>query len=126
MLTNFFKEMTPGSYGVYAILLAYLINLWNQRREDRKLSAADRQANREGFQRLVEDLQHRVSDLQEESRLQGEDGRKLRVEYDTYRKLCQAETDQLRAMSVANQDEIQGLKRKLTDANIEISKLKSA
>lgn len=110
-------EITFGGVGVWTAVLM-MFGWWlHDRREQRKLSLADRQANREGFQKQVQMLM-------DENRLLADDLHKLRDEHDGYRKICQRETDQLRNMVVANENEVQGLKRKLADATREIERLK--
>lgn len=111
-------EITFGGAGVWTGVLMMLGWWLHDRREQRKLSLADRQANREGFQKQVEMLAHENRDM-------GEDLRKLRQEYDAYRKICQTETDQLRTMVISNEGELEGLKRKLAEASKEIAKLKA-
>lgn len=84
---------------------AYILREW---RETRKLSFDDRMARREGYSR-------QVSDLTDENRALRTDQRLLREEYDHYRRLCQAETDQLRTDMQAQANRISGMMRKITD-----------
>jgi uncharacterized protein YdcH (DUF465 family) len=108
---------TPGGVGVW--FLAMLVVGWmlKEWREYRKLSIEDRNARREGYAQQVEVLLR-------ENREQREDMRKLREEYDHHRKICQAETDQLRDMIVNLEGEVQGLKRRIATDAVEIMRLK--
>lgn len=108
---------TPGGVGIWFVVM--LIGGWmlKEWREYRKLSIEDRNARREGYARQVEILLA-------ENRALMEDQRKLREEYDHHRKICQAETDQLRDMIVNLEGEVQGLKRRVATDAIEIMRLK--
>jgi hypothetical protein len=116
-IPRLFSEFTPGAAGIWtgvAMFAAYWMREW---RETRKLSAEDRQARREGYA-------HQVETLMKENRELRADLSKSVNEFRDYRVLCHAETDQLREMIVANEDEIIGLKRKLSEQSLEIARLK--
>lgn len=107
----FLKEWAPQAYGIWTLVLiagVYFIREW---RETRKLSSEDRQARREGFTWQVENLQRENRDLQT-------DLASLRREYDGYRQICHAETDQLRQQILALESEIAGFKRQRDTAAI--------
>lgn len=110
---------TPGGVGIWFVVM--LIGGWmlKEWREYRKLSIEDRNARREGYAQQVEVLM-------KENREQREDMRKLREEYDHHRKICQAETDQLREMIVNLEGEVQGLKRRVATDALEILRLKGS
>lgn len=110
---------TPGGVGIWFVVM--LIGGWmlKEWREYRKLSIEDRNARREGYAQQVEALM-------KENREQREDMRKLREEYDHHRKICQAETDQLREMIVNLEGEVQGLKRRVATDALEILRLKGS
>lgn len=110
---------TPGGVGIWFV--AMLIGGWmlKEWREYRKLSIEDRNARRDGYARQVEILLG-------ENRALMEDQRKLREEYDHHRKICQAETDQLREMIVNLEGEVQGLKRRVATDALEILRLKGS
>lgn len=97
---------TPGSYGIFGIALMIAAWMAKEWRETRRLSLDDRNARREGYAKQVENLQDENRDLRE-------DQRKLRDEYENYRKLCHNETDSLRALIVELQGDIAGYKRRL-------------
>ena len=80
-------------------------------RETRKLSDADKLARREGYAKQVELLTV-------ENRGLMDDQRKLREEYDQYRRICHAETDQLRDQVVSLENKIAGIMRKLADVAV--------
>lgn len=103
-LSGLFQNWTAGATGVWTGVLMLAAYILNQMRLDRKLSADDRIARREGYEKQVQMLTA-------ENRLLGEDQRSLREEYDNYRRLCKLETDQLRAMVMALEREVEGLKR---------------
>lgn len=95
----------PQAYGIWTGVLMFAAYIFKGWLETRKLSAADKQANREGFARQVEIL------ISENRNLSG-DLTNLRREYDDYRKLCHDETDQLRQQIVHLEDEAAGMRRK--------------
>lgn len=104
MAPDLFKDWAPQAYGIWTLVLmafAYFAREW---RETRKLSADDRQARREGFTWQVENLQRENRGLQT-------DLASLRREYDDYRAICHAETDQLRGQVVLLETEVAGMKR---------------
>jgi len=116
-LGKILTEFTPGAYGIWTgvlMLAAWFLKEW---RETRKLSADDRLARREGYARQVEMLM-------EENRKLGTDLREVRKEYDEHRKQCYEETDQLRAMIINLQNDVEGYKRKADTLSIELAALK--
>ena len=105
-LVGFLQGMTPGGYGIWAgvlMFLAYWVKEW---RENRKLTAADRQARREGFEAQVALLMSENRSLRAEIML-------VRKTHDDYRVLCHQETDQLRGQVIRLEDEVAGYKRRL-------------
>lgn len=110
MTPDIFKDWAPQAYGIWTLVLMALAYFAREYRETRKLSADDRQARREGFTWQVENLQR-------ENRQLNLDLTSLRREYDDYRALCHAETDQLRKQVVGLETEVAGMKRqRATDA----------
>lgn len=116
-LPMFLSKFTPGTYGVWMLVLMAAAHFAREWRLTRKLTSEERQARREGWTAQVEMLQR-------ECRERAEDTRRLRGEYDEYRKLCQVETDQLRDMLQRQEDEISGLKRKHSELSLEMSRMK--
>lgn len=108
---------TPGAIGIWLGVLLIIGWFLKEYRETRKLSSNDKQARREGYAKQVEML------MGENRALLG-DLQALRKEYDDHRQFCNAETKQLREMLVAVENEQSGISRKLTDANLEIARLK--
>lgn len=108
---------TPGGVGIWLLVFMGLGWIGKEWREYRKLSIEDRNARREGYAQQVEALM-------QENRALMSDMRDLRKEYDDHRKICQAETDQLRDMIVSLEGEVQGLKRRATVDAIELVRLK--
>lgn len=105
------RDFTPGAAGIWtlvAMMGLYLIREW---RETRKLSAEDRLARRDGYAKQVENLQA-------ENRKLREDIADIEQRHSDYRRLCHAETDQLRDQVVRLEDRISGLLRKLADVAI--------
>lgn len=102
--SSFLSGMTPGGVGIWTGVLAFLTYWGKQYVEERKLSSADRQARREGFEAQV-------------TLLMGEN-RALRAEitadrkaHADYRMLCHQETDQLRQQIILLEDKVAGYKR---------------
>lgn len=98
--------LTPGGLGIWGILfylVAWSLKEW---RETRKLSSEDRQARREGFQAQAESLMNENRKLREEVH-------NANANLDDYRKICQIETDQLRALVRTYRDQVEGYKRAL-------------
>lgn len=110
------SEFTPGAAGIWAIAAMLIVHFSRHWLATRKLSIEDRVALREGYSA-------QVTHLTSENRALHTDLSKLRKEYDEYRQLCQTETQQLRDMLRHNEDEISGLKRKIDDQAIRITKL---
>lgn len=106
---SIFREWSPQAYGVWTGVMLYGGWLFKGWLETRKLSIQDRQANREGFARQVENLQGENRSLQH-------DLSSLRREYDEYRKLCHHETDQLRGQVIQLESEMVGMRRKFDQA----------
>lgn len=108
---------TPGGVGIWFVVM--LIGGWmlKEWREYRRLSIDDRNARRDGYARQVEILLG-------ENRALMEDQRKLREEYDHHRKICQAETDQLRTMIIDLEGKVEGLNRRVATDAIEILRLR--
>lgn len=111
ILANIVRDFTPGAAGVWTGVIMFAGWLMREWRETRKLSAEDRQARREGYAKQVELLTT-------ENRGLMADQRALREEYDRYRTLCHAETDQLRDQVVALENRISGLLRKVADVAV--------
>jgi hypothetical protein len=106
-----FKDFTPGTYGIWSLVLmglAYALREW---RETRKLSAEDRLARREGYAKQVEGLQKENRELRA-------DLAAVEERHDNYRRLCHAETDQLRDQVVHLENRMSGLLRKLADVAV--------
>lgn len=111
------RDFTPGTYGIWTLVLlgiAYFVREW---RETRKLSAEDRLARREGYAKQVEMLMR-------ENRALMDDQRKLREEYDQYRQLCHAENNELRGMVIRLEGEVEGYKRRVDSQSMELARLK--
>lgn len=115
-LVKILETFTPGAYGIWAGVLMFAAWWLREWRETRKLSLEDRVARREGYAKELEGARTEIRNL-------GGDLRTLRSEYDNYRVLCHAETDQLRKMAMIAETEIEGLKRKLDDYAIRLMKL---
>lgn len=105
-LISILQGFTPGTYGVWTGVLMFAGWWLREWRETRKLSAEDRLARREGYAKQVELLMG-------ENRALHSDLATLRAEYDKYRDLCHRENDQLRAMVVKLEREVQALCRRL-------------
>lgn len=110
------SEFTPGAAGVWTGVLMFAGWMLREWRENRKLSDADKQARRQGYEKQVQLLTG-------ENRELAIDLRKLREEYDGYRKLCQAETEQLHRQNMEQEIEIATLRRRVDVQAIEIAQL---
>lgn len=106
------SQWQPQAYGIWTGVLMLAAWMLNQYRLTRKLSIEDRQANREGFARQVEILQSENRALRTELRDMRVTLQERDREHDEYRKLCHAETDQLRNQITSLSDEITGANRK--------------
>lgn len=115
-IATILKEFTPGAAGVWTGVLMFAAYFLKEWRETRKLSAEDRLARRDGYQKQVELLLT-------ENRALLADQAALRKEYDDHRKLCYTETEQLRKMLIDLQGELEGLKRRVATDAIEIHRL---
>ncbi len=98
------REVTPGAYGIWTLVLMGAGWFFREWRETRKLSADDRLARREGYAAQVQMLMA-------ENRLLLKDLHDMREEYDNHRKLCHLETEQLRGMIIELEREVEALKR---------------
>lgn len=110
-VAQFFKDFTPGAYTLlYLAVLAtaYFVREW---RETRKLSSEDRLARRDGYAK-------QVASLQAENRGLRADVADIEKRHDEYRRLCHAETDQLRDQVVMLENRMSGLLRKLADVAV--------
>jgi predicted nucleic acid-binding Zn-ribbon protein len=110
-----FAAWPPQAYGIYGLLFLVAAWMFKSWLETRKLSTEDRMARREGYARQVETLQRENRDL-------GGDLRDLRHEYDDYRKMCRAETDELRHQIVELQNEVTGLSRRLDSQAVALAR----
>lgn len=110
-LAKFAAQFTPGAAGVWVLVAMGIGWFTREYRETRKLSDADKLARREGYAK-------QVTLLTAENRALMADQSALRAEYDQYRKLCHAETDQLRDQVVSLENKIAGLMRKLADVAV--------
>lgn len=104
-LAKIAAEFTPGAVGVWVGVIMFAGWILREWRETKKLSAEDRLARREGYEKQVQLLTA-------ENRELAEDQRQLREEYDRYRKLCQEETDALRKHVVKLEFDLAGLRRR--------------
>lgn len=107
-------DFTPGAAGVWTGVLMFAGWMLREWREDRKLSAGDKLARREGYEKQVQMLSA-------ENREVGKDLRELRAEYDRYRALCQSETDGLRLQIIELQRRLAGLDRKTATQAIDLA-----
>lgn len=110
-LVQTLKSLTPEAWAAWTVAVIIGGYVINQMRLDRKLSADDRLARRDGYATQVSKLTDQVKMLMEENRALLADQAALRREYDDHRKICQMETDQLRRMVVDLESEVAALKR---------------
>lgn len=108
-LLAIFREFTPGTYGIWTGVLMFAAWLLREWRETRKLSADDRLARREGYAKQVESLSVENRNLRREIQ-------EVRQAHDDYRRLCHAETDQLRQQIIEMQNYVAGLERQIAAA----------
>lgn len=106
---------TPSAVGIWILIFMFCVYALREYRETRKLSSADRQARREGYETQVQLLTG-------ENRALASDLSQLRVEYDQYRRDCHAENDALRNMIIRLENEVAGFKRRADTLSIEIAK----
>lgn len=106
-IPSLLNGFTPGALGIWTLVVMGVAFFAREWRETRKLSADDRQARREGYAEQVKSLRSENRALRKELAVD-------REEHTEYRRLCQAETDQLRRQVVALEDEVTGLKRELS------------
>lgn len=99
------KDWAPQAYGIWTLVLIALLYFAREYRETRKLSAADRQARREGFTWQVENLQDENRELRRELTSVNRD-------FDDYRRNCQTETNQLRSEVRELEDKYASLERR--------------
>lgn len=115
LLHTIASEFTPGAAGVWTGVLMFAGWMLREWRENRKLTDADKQARRQGYEA-------QVKLLTEENRALAADLSKLRHEYDAYRTMCQAETDGLRAMIIDLENAVAGLNRKTATQAIDLAR----
>jgi len=115
-LVEILRDFTPGAYGIWTGVLLFAGWLLREWRETRKLSADDRLARREGYEK-------QVTILTAENRALAGDMRDLREEYDQYRGICQQENDQLRSQVIKLEFDIAGLRRKTATIARDIARL---
>lgn len=108
-------EFTPGAAGIWLLVALAFVAFWREWRETRKLSADDRLARREGYAR-------QVADLTAENRAQRQEIADIRSEHEEYRRLCHAETDQLRKHVVDLENLVAGLQRQLASAAVSVAR----
>lgn len=109
-------DFTPGAVGIWALVLMFSIYFLREWRETRKLSLEDRLARRDGYAKQVTGLQVENRELRAEVQ-------RVMEAHDAYRKLCHAETDQLRRQLISMADELQGYKRQLADQMLRLTHL---
>lgn len=109
-------DFTPGAVGIWALVLMFAVYFLREWRETRKLSLEDRLARRDGYAK-------QVSSLQVENRELRSEVQRVMDTHDAYRKLCHAETDQLRKQLINMADELQGYKRQLADQMLRLTHL---
>lgn len=103
-IPSLLSGFTPGAAGIWTLVVMFAAFLVREWRETRKLSASDRLARREGYAAQVAGLQKENRELRTEMQ-------RDRTEHEEYRKLCHAETDQLRRQVIDLTNEVEGLKR---------------
>lgn len=114
-LALFFKSFTPGAWGIWTGVALFMYYMGKQYIEERKLSAADRAARREGYEKQIQMLTAENRAVME---MQG----KLREEYDKYREICHKETDELREQSIRLENTVQGLRRRIDTIGLVIAR----
>lgn len=118
-------QITPGNWGIIVTLVGIAASwFFKQWKETRQLTAEERLAKREGFTKQLELAMAETAAARAENRLLSQDMQNLRAEYNEHRRLCYAETEQLRNMLIAQSDEIEGLKRRIAQDALELSKLR--
>lgn len=115
-VSSFFSELTPGGVGIWTGVLAFLTYWGKQYIEERKLSSADRQARREGFEAQVTLLMNENRSLRREMQQD-------REAHAAYRQLCHQETDALRQHIIKLEDDIAGYKRQLATHAIKVAQI---
>lgn len=123
----FIAQITPGGVGIWtgvAMLAAWMLREW---RENRKLSDADKQARRQGYEKEVAELRTLNRELRADMAKAREEAeareKAAREEHDRYRALCQQETDALRAKMLHLEFENAGMKRRLDTMALEMAAL---
>ncbi len=115
-LSSFIAQITPGGVGIWTgvlMLAGWMLREW---RENRKLSDADKQARRQGYEKEVAELRILNRDLRADMKSRDDD-------HDRYRAMCQQETDALRQQIMHLQFELAGAKRRLDTMAIELAAL---
>lgn len=115
-ISSTLANFTPGATGTWVVVAMLLAHFAREWRETRKLSFEDRLARRDGYARQVETLLNENRGLRAEMHQMNEN-------HEAYRQICHQENDQLRTMLRHNADEIEGLKRKITEQGVELAKL---
>lgn len=105
------EGLTPGGAGVWVIAAMVGLQHAKQWNEDRKLSAEDRIARREGYAK-------QVAELTAENRQQREEMQRIRNDADKARRLCLQENDQLRDGIIVLENKVAGIMRKMADIAI--------
>lgn len=112
--------------GIWTGVLLFIIYLLREWRETRKLSLEDRLARREGYAAQVESLMTENRLLRQEFSNAEKAHRKeiseMRAEHDEFRRLCHAETDQLRDDIRDLENEIAGLRRQIRQQSTSIAR----
>lgn len=111
------KAFTPGAVGVWTGVAMFAIYLLREWRENRKLTAEDRLARRDGYAKQIEMLMH-------ENRALMADQAALRRELEENRKQCDIENGKLRAAIEELQSEVAELRKKSLHDEIQIEQLK--
>lgn len=114
--------MSAGAKGIwlfgFILVSAQLLKWLAEYRAFRRLSIEEKQARREGFTAQVEFLTRQLALANE--RLEALDGDLAaeREAHDTYRRLCRAETDQLRGQITRLEDDLAALHRRRSAASV--------
>jgi len=114
--------LTPGAAGIWLFgtifLLGWSLKAVAEWRQWRQLSLEEKQANREGFTAQVALLSKQLRDANERVRLVAADLQTERDAHDEYRRLCHAETEQLRGHIIRLENDIAALHRRETTAQL--------
>jgi len=96
LIARLMSTLTVGGAGIWTLVIMALAYFAREWRENRKLSADEKMARREGYEAQLNRFQQHLDASRAQNHALDDELREMRAEHTAYRRACERETDELR------------------------------